>query len=930
MQHRPHRAADHRSECLALGSLAQILADSPALALQAVADTLLHVLAAGSAGVSLLSRDGSGLVWQAVAGEWQRYAGTTRLRGLDPCGAVIADGLALLFTRPENTFPALLHAAPVAQEFLVAPFYIDGHIAGALWAASHGSHEAARLFDGEDLRQLTSLCRCAAAAAMAGRTHALQHDTEERCGAFLTAGSDVVYRMNADWSEMRQLVGRNFIADTGAPDGGWLAAYIYPEDQAQVLQAIGDAIARQSMFEMAHRVMRIDGSVGWTIARAVPLLDGGGLIVEWVGFASDVTASRDAARALASSEARYRSLFESMDEGYCLIDVLFDENDHPIDFTYLEVNPAFEKLTGMHGAEGKRVREFFPDLETAWFDIVGSVALTGEPVRTISEAKPMHRWFDLYCFQIKGNSGRSVAVLFNNITERRRAEAALLHSEALYRDLFNSIDEGFCVIEMIFDAYGDAVDYLFLEVNPIFAAQCNLHDAPGRRMREISPAHEDFWFEMYGKVALTGVAVRVQAECTALQGWFDIQAFRVGGPGSCKVAVIFNNITERRSTDQQLQAHAHALADLDRRKDEFLALLSHELRNPLAALATAAQLLRSRQTDDAVELHACALIERQVGRLKYLVDDLLEISRITSGRVQLHLDRVELNDIVARAVETTQPAMATHRHTLTVMPSVQPLWLHADAARLEQVVVNLLANAAKYTDARGHITLTVEQEGQEALVRVHDNGIGIEAELLPRIFELFSQADRSLDRSQGGLGIGLCLVQRLVILHGGSVAVASTLGESSEFIIRLPIMALEQAPLALPPYAAIMPPAAAGRGINILVVDDNEDLAQSLAMLLELEGHEVRTAHDGPAALEAAAAGRPQVMLLDIGLPGLDGFEVARRIRQSSSMQDVVLVAMTGCGQEADRQRSLQAGFDYHLVKPAEFAALQEILAGIR
>jgi len=375
-----------------------------------------------------------------------------------------------------------------------------------------------------------------------------------------------------------------------------------------------------------------------------------------------------------------------------------------------------------------------------------------------------------------------------------------------------------------------------------------------------------------------------------------------------------------------LRRKQEELSDLHHRKDEFLAMLSHELRNPLAPILNAVHLLRLQKNENQLQQQAHTIIERQVTQLAHLVDDLMEVSRITTGRVQLRHDRVVVSGIVERAVETARPLMGQRRHELTVSLPPQPIWLNADAARLQQVVVNLLTNAAKYTDEGGHIWLTVQQEGDECVLRLRDTGIGIAPELLPRIFDLFTQAERSLDRSQGGLGIGLALVQRLVEMHGGQVAVVSVLGQGSEFVVRLPMV------LTVEPQSPSSPTEKAkptGPSLRVLVVDDNVDTAGSLAMLLEESGDEVRMAHDGPTALEAALSYRPNVILLDLGLPGLTGFEVAKRLRQQPDFQNVVLVAMTGYGQEADRRRSLDAGFNHHLVKPADFGKVQDILATV-
>jgi CheY-like chemotaxis protein/anti-sigma regulatory factor (Ser/Thr protein kinase) len=270
--------------------------------------------------------------------------------------------------------------------------------------------------------------------------------------------------------------------------------------------------------------------------------------------------------------------------------------------------------------------------------------------------------------------------------------------------------------------------------------------------------------------------------------------------------------------------------------------------------------------------------------------------------------------------------MEQRNHEVTVSLSPQPIWLYVDAARLEQVVVNLLTNAAKYTTNGGHISLAVQQEGDEAVLRVSDTGVGIASELLPRIFDLFTQAERSLDRSQGGLGIGLCLVQRLVVMHGGRVEVNSVLGQGSEFVVRLPVT-VDFVPE--PTLTCNETTTRSGPSVRVLMVDDNVDAAQSLGLLLKASGHDVRTVYDGLSAVEAALEYRPNVVLLDIGLPGLDGFEVAKRLRQQPTLSNIVLVAITGYGQEADLQRSQDAGFDHHLVKPTDIGKVQDILATV-
>ena len=383
------------------------------------------------------------------------------------------------------------------------------------------------------------------------------------------------------------------------------------------------------------------------------------------------------------------------------------------------------------------------------------------------------------------------------------------------------------------------------------------------------------------------------------------------------------------ATNAELSCKQRELSDLHRRKDEFLAMLSHELRNPLAPILNAAQLLRSQAGDDPIHHRAHSIIERQVTQMTRLIDDLMEVSRITTGRVQLRRERVAVDDIVERAVESVGPLMDRRGHGVAISLPPQPIWLDADAARLQQVVVNLLTNAAKYTADGGRIHLSVVAEGDGCVIRVRDTGVGIAPEFLPVIFELFTQAERSLDRSQGGLGIGLALVSRLVEMHRGTVEVTSTVGVGSEFVVRLPALPTAAGADDGAPSVSQEIAAPSGPSLRVLVVDDSVDTAETLALLLEMSGHEVRTAHTGPDALEAAIEYRPNAVLLDIGLPGLNGYEVAKRIRQEPALSGIVLVAMTGYGQENDLQLSRESGFDHHLVKPADFGKVQQILATI-
>jgi len=365
------------------------------------------------------------------------------------------------------------------------------------------------------------------------------------------------------------------------------------------------------------------------------------------------------------------------------------------------------------------------------------------------------------------------------------------------------------------------------------------------------------------------------------------------------------------------------LREADRRKDEFLALLAHELRNPLAPIVNAIGVMRQAQ-DLSPELTWCRdVIDRQSRQLTRLVDDLLDVSRITRGKIRLRSERVDLARVIEGAVETSRPGIDARRHELLVTLPKRPIELEGDSARLTQVVANLLNNAVKFQEEGGRIDLSVDRDGDFALIAVRDHGFGIPADALKRVFELFTQGDRESDRTQGGLGIGLSLVRNLVELHGGFVSAHSAgPGRGSTFIVRLPCLdrtagngERPAVPVAAAPEAPEL----------VLVVDDNVDAADSLAVLLRMRGHEVRVAHDGPAALSLAEEVRPAIVLMDVGLPGMDGYEVCRRMRAASGA-DARIIAMTGYGQERDRQRAREAGFDAHAVKPVEFAELAKLL----
>lgn len=599
------------------------------------------------------------------------------------------------------------------------------------------------------------------------------------------------------------------------------------------------------------------------------------------------------------------------------------------------LNAAAEKQYGTTSSDalGRPISELFntrwlhPDHETLAMQALQTEGhWLGELVHEKRSGESIHVESSVSRMIGKEGSPSGLLSVIRDVTSRRANEDARRESDERYRTLFESIDEGFCVVQMLFDSEDRPFDYRFLEVSPSFAKQTGLEAVCGRTMLELVPNHEPHWFEMYGKVARDGEAVRFIDRADALDRWYDVYAFRFGEPANRQVAVLFNDITHRKRAEEALRLQAEELAHEDRMKDEFLAMLAHELRNPLAPLRNASEILQLADTSPRERAQAQRLIGRQIENMTRLIDDLLDVSRITQGKVELRRQAVMLQPILNSAASLVRDACATRGQQLTVALPSEPVYLHADPTRLEQVFGNLLGNACKYGGEGCNISLSseVDKDTDEVVIRIADDGIGIDPELLPRIFDLFVQASRTLDRSNGGLGIGLTIVHRLVKMHEGRIEARSEgLGHGAEFIVRLP---LYHGPL---PDAPLPSSAGAKRGLRMLIVDDNRDSAESMGMLQELSGHETRVAHNGSDALVIASSFRPQVVLLDIGLPGMDGYEVARRLRAMPALEDTFLIALTGYGTEDDRTRALDSGFNEHLVKPADLNFLRTLLASL-
>ena len=516
--------------------------------------------------------------------------------------------------------------------------------------------------------------------------------------------------------------------------------------------------------------------------------------------------------------------------------------------------------------------------------------------------------------------------LQTELSERERLQRSTIESLELLGSLQTHAPIGIGFLDR---------DYRFQRVNDEFAAITGLpsHGPFARTVAEILPGT---WpqLEPLCRQVLAGDAVlkaEISGETLARPGeqrqWLaSLYPVRSVSQEVRGIGVFVADISERKRAEAALRDQAAALAEAARQKDEFLAMLSHELRNPLAPIRTALELVRrSGGVQDGLALKALDVMSRQITHMARLLDDLLEVSRITSGRIQLNVQQLDVRQVVGEAIDSARMAIDARRHQLNTSLSPEPLLVRGDFTRLVQVLVNLLNNAAKYTDEGGTIRITATAENADAVVRVTDTGVGISPRLLPKIFDLFTQDDRTLDRALGGLGLGLTVVRRITELHGGRVEAHSEgRGRGSEFIVKLPLHVPATTSKAPHTPTSRRP---SYRPLRCLVVEDNIDAANMLKVALGLEGHEVRLAFDGPDAIQAAALFQPEAIVLDLGLPRMNGYDAARAIRQLPGLANVLIIAATGYGQEADRQKSRDAGIDEHLVKPIELEALLRALS---
>jgi len=909
---RPARAPDHAAENRALAALAESLARQPEVVPQRLADLLRALCRAGSAGIAV--PDGDGFHWSATSGALAGASGLRLPPAAIPGMAALARGEAVLLRAPGDSFPALPDAPPI-EEMLLAPWTLDGEPPGAVWVASHGPECR---FDGEDARLLRNLAHFAACAQRAnGRERELEEshailqaamDTETVGLAFYALDGRILDSNGA----LQRMTGYSRDELRALPHWGDLAAPEFAEITERALRELREG-GRTAPY--MKQLLRKDGSSWWAMV-APTCLAGEGDARKCIAFVIDITESRRAEAALEASEARFQALVKGFAQAVWETDA---------DGVMRTDSPSWRRLTGQSVTETLGfgwAAAVHPDdrhfVLRHWHEALAR----GSPLNAeyrLRLAGGGWRWTNVRAAPLRNPDGSVARWIGMNIDvdARRQAESALRESDGRFRVLA----EASPALIYQFDD-GARLTYANRRCQEMLGMQAGTGPEEGW-CAGLHPDDAPRYIERVRIAVATRTPFQQRMRARAADGrwhWFESHGaplFGQGGAYRGHVGIAID-VTEAVEAEE-------ALLQADRRKDEFLATLAHELRNPLAPISNAVHLMRRpdgrRSADRMVEM-----VGRQVRQIVRLVDDLMDVSRITQGKLELRREPLSLADVLSMAVETSMPAIEAGRHELVVSLPEETLMLEADKVRLTQVFGNMLNNAAKYTDRGGRIWVAAWRDGGQVVVSVRDTGIGIPLAKLPHVFEMFAQAHRDSARGQAGLGIGLTMVKSLIELHGGSVEARSEgPGTGSEFIVRLPLAGMP-APVQQGGGGSVE---ALLGGRRVLVVDDNGDAAESLALLLHAVGAEVRTAYDGPAGLAQVAEFQPHALLLDLGMPGMDGFEVAHRLRADPAHAGLLIVALTGWGQEEDRRRTQAGGFDHHLTKPVDVDALLQILAHI-
>jgi PAS domain S-box-containing protein len=724
-------------------------------------------------------------------------------------------------------------------------------------------------------------------------------------GRCLVAPDGRVLRANAEW-----------LRSTGFTLDNVLGADIvdlFPETREMAL-AMHARVRAGHRVEVPRHAQRIQGRETWwegSIA-PVPVENGTGLLITSREVTDRVHAPDT--EAVRRDSALMRAVAD------CIPDPVFVKD---VESRILFANPATLKVIGKTAEQviGKTDQEIYedPEVGATVVETDRRIMESGQAVAVeerIQTPAGYHFFLSTKAPFRDAEEGKVIGLVgvARDITERKQAEEALRESETRYRLLFQNMLDGFAYCRMIFDDRGRPDDFVYLEVNGAFEKLTGLRDVVGKKVSEVIPgirgAHPEL-LEIYGRVAKTGRPERFEIEVLPLAAWLSISVYR---PHPDHFVAVFDNITDRKRAEEALRV-------ADRRKDEFLGMLSHELRNPLAPIRNSIYILRHANPGGEQAHRAQNVIERQTHHLTRLVDDLLDVTRIARGKIEVRRERVDLRDLVRRTGEDFRALMEDRGIRFEVDVPETKAWADADSTRVAQVIGNMLHNAAKYSRRDDHVRLTLHVDTADAEISVCDTGVGIDAALLPYVFEPFVQGERSLARTDGGLGLGLALVKGISELHGGTVRAESAgAGKGATVVVRLPLLA---------PMVVHEKPAPAVRRANgsrrVLVVDDNRDAAESLGEIAMMLGHTVEVVNDGPSALDAARRNPPDVVLCDIGMPGMSGYDVARELRKTLS-SSARLIAVSGYAQAEDLRAAVEAGFDRHIAKPASAEDIERLL----